>query len=118
MSTESCSSNMSTRLIASRCFKLAALLNVTAIPGHHINALISVYPAVEAIPDVPQHAVGQRSATFGWDFLHSFFFVTGMTSCMIPKTGSTESSLTSQLQPFSTINGARVMGQEQKRRDG
>ena len=85
MSTETGFSRESTRLIASRCFKLAALLNMTAIPGHHITGLISVFPAVEAIPNVPQHAVGQKAALFGWDFLHSFFLIEGMICYMTLK---------------------------------
>lgn len=78
MSTGSGSTSQPTRLIASRCFKAAALLNITAIPGHHITGLISVFPALQAIPAVTEHAVGQRAATFGWDFLHSFFVVKGI----------------------------------------
>jgi hypothetical protein len=80
MSTDSDPTSQSTGLIASRCFKAAALLNITAIPGHHISGLISVFPAVQAIPAVTEHAVGQRAATFGWDFLHSFFVVKGIVT--------------------------------------
>lgn len=120
MSTEVDFARLSTRHNASRFFRAAALLNLTAIPGHHLTGLISVFPALRGIPDIPQHAVGQRAATIGWDFLHSFFFVKGMFLHLgvlinpINVKGFTKL----KIQPCSTTNGVNIQDQERKRKNG
>jgi hypothetical protein len=59
-------------------FKVAAFFNLNAIWGHTLNGFISVYPAVRAIPSLPQYAVGQHNARLGWNFMNAFFVVSGM----------------------------------------
>jgi hypothetical protein len=70
---------------AASFFRASALLYTISVPGHCLQGLMTLYPAVNSIPMTsPKQKIGQNGARVAWDIFNTSLLVSGKPSVLIP----------------------------------